>query len=238
MNPNHYLAVAIDYLFTHRAGLAGRRRRRQDAGLVVDDRPGRRRTWGGGCSRCRSASSGSCPACSTARSASAARRAPAPRSCAATARVWTTDKDGILLALLAAEILAVTGQDARRSTTPSWPRGSATRPTPRVDAPATREQKAKLGKLSPDAGDGRRSWPASRSPAKLTAAPGNGAAIGGLKVTTENGLVRRAAVRHRGRLQDLRRVVPRPGAPARRCRRRPARSCRRRCRDRRGRRRP
>ena len=61
------------------------RRHRQDARELVDHRPRRRPTSGGGWSRSRSASSGSSPACSTARSGSAARRAPAPRSCAATA---------------------------------------------------------------------------------------------------------------------------------------------------------
>ena len=44
MNPNHYLAVAIGYLFAHRGGLASQLRDRQDAGQLVDDRPGRRRT--------------------------------------------------------------------------------------------------------------------------------------------------------------------------------------------------
>ena len=110
MNPNHYLAVAIEYLFAHRTELAPRCRDRQDARVELDDRPGRRRRSAAASGRCRSGSSGSCQASSTARSASAARRAPARRSCASTARVWTTDKDGILLCLLASEIRAVTGK--------------------------------------------------------------------------------------------------------------------------------
>ena len=61
MNPNHYLAVAIDYLFSHRAGLAGGCRGRQDPRLVDDHRPRRRSRSADACSRCRSASSGSCP---------------------------------------------------------------------------------------------------------------------------------------------------------------------------------
>ncbi len=65
--------------------LARRRRRRQDAGVEQHDRPRRATAWAGGWSRCRSASSGSCPGCSTARSGSAARRARALRSCGATA---------------------------------------------------------------------------------------------------------------------------------------------------------
>ncbi len=98
--------------------------------------------------------------------------------------VWTTDKDGILLALLASEILAVTGK------TPSeqYAALAAEHGSPayaRVDAPATREQKAALAALRPDdvtaaelAGD-----PIT---AKLTSAPGNDASIAGLKVTTEH----------------------------------------------------
>ncbi|MDQ3717105.1 MAG: phosphoglucomutase, alpha-D-glucose phosphate-specific, partial [Actinomycetota bacterium] len=96
--------------------------------------------------------------------------------------VWTTDKDGILLALLASEILATTGRSpsehylelTQRFGEPAYAR---------VDAPATREQKAKLGKLSPDdvAATELAGEPITD---KLTTAPGNGAAIGGLKVTT------------------------------------------------------
>jgi phosphoglucomutase len=97
---------------------------------------------------------------------------------------WTTDKDGIILALLASEILAVTGKTpsqhyaglVERHGDPAYAR---------IDAPADREQKAKLAKLSPDdvkaetvAGD--------EVTAKLTTAPGNSAPIGGLKVTTRS----------------------------------------------------
>jgi phosphoglucomutase len=98
--------------------------------------------------------------------------------------VWTTDKDGILLALLASEIQAVTG----RSPSQHYAELTSRFGEPayaRVDAPATRDQKAKLGKLSPDdvtatelAGE-----PITD---RLTRAPGNDAAIGGLKVTTES----------------------------------------------------
>ena len=62
MNPNHYLAVAIDYLYSHRSEWARRHGGRQDPGVVVDDRPGGRASWAAGWSRCRSGSSGSCPA--------------------------------------------------------------------------------------------------------------------------------------------------------------------------------
>jgi phosphoglucomutase len=99
-------------------------------------------------------------------------------------RAWSTDKDGIILALLASEILAKTGKspsqihdDLVEQYGQSW--------YARIDAKATREEKKKLENLSPEqvrattlAGD-----PIS---AKLTEAPGNKARIGGLKVTTAN----------------------------------------------------
>jgi phosphoglucomutase len=98
---------------------------------------------------------------------------------------WSTDKDGMIMCLLAAEITAVTGENpqnhyeglAKRFGAPSYNR---------IQAPATSAQKAALSKLSPEmvkantlAGD-----PIT---ARLTAAPGNGAPIGGLKVMTDNG---------------------------------------------------
>ena len=98
--------------------------------------------------------------------------------------VWTTDKDGIILALLASEILAVTGS------TPSqlYAELTARHGEPayaRVDAPATRDEKAKLAALSPQdvTADSLAGEPIT---AKLTEAPGNGAAIGGLKVVTDS----------------------------------------------------
>ncbi|HXD27191.1 MAG TPA: phosphoglucomutase (alpha-D-glucose-1,6-bisphosphate-dependent) [Arthrobacter sp.] len=97
---------------------------------------------------------------------------------------WTTDKDGLLLALLASEIQAVTGA----SPSEHYARLAADFGSPsyaRVDAAATREQKAALARLS--AADVTASELAGEPiTARLTEAPGNGAAIGGLKVTTEN----------------------------------------------------
>ena len=99
-------------------------------------------------------------------------------------RTWTTDKDGILLCLLASEILAKTGETPSRH----YAELVAKYGDPayaRVDAPANREQKAKLAALSPD--DVTATELAGEPiTAKLTEAPGNGAKIGGLKVTTEN----------------------------------------------------
>ncbi|UXY25687.1 phosphoglucomutase (alpha-D-glucose-1,6-bisphosphate-dependent) [Streptomyces sp. HUAS TT20] len=98
--------------------------------------------------------------------------------------VWTTDKDGILLALLASEITAVTDR------TPSEHYAGLTarfgRPAyARIDAPASREEKALLAKLSP-AQVTARSLAGEEVTAVLTEAPGNGAPIGGIKVTTAN----------------------------------------------------
>ncbi|MGZ4551794.1 MAG: phosphoglucomutase (alpha-D-glucose-1,6-bisphosphate-dependent) [Blastococcus sp.] len=99
--------------------------------------------------------------------------------------VWTTDKDGLLLALLAAEIIAVTGtspSERYRALTDRFGSPSYAR----VDAPATREEKAVLAALSPEqvAATELAGEPIVD---KLTTAPGNGEKIGGLKVTTQSG---------------------------------------------------
>lgn len=95
---------------------------------------------------------------------------------------WTTDKDGILLALLASEILGATG----RTPSQHYAELVAQHGDPayaRIDAPASREEKAKLGALSPD--DVTATTLAGEEiTGRLTEAPGNGAKVGGLKVTT------------------------------------------------------
>ncbi len=99
--------------------------------------------------------------------------------------VWSTDKDGIILGLLAAEILAVTGKDPQQHYESQVERFG--RPFyRRLDAPCSAEQKALLSKLNASAvsNDSLAGDPIT---AVLTDAPGNGAAIGGLKVTTANG---------------------------------------------------
>jgi phosphoglucomutase len=183
LNPNHYLAVAIDYLFTHRpgwpAGIAvgktavsssiidrvvagiGRELVEVPVGFkwFVDGLIGGTIGFGG----------------EESAGASFLRR---------DGSVWTTDKDGIIPALLASEILASTGR------TPSQRYGELTTeygaPTyARVDAPADREQKARLSKLSAEEVTATE-LAGELITAKLTAAPGNGAALGGLKVTTAN----------------------------------------------------
>ena len=183
MNPNHYLAAAIDYLYTHRpswpAGIAVGKTAvsssiidRVVAGIdrklvevpvgfkwFVDGLIGGTIGFGG----------------EESAGASFLRH---------DGSVWTTDKDGIILALLASEILAVTGA------TPSQRYRELTGEygTPfyaRVDAPADREQKARLAKLSPEQVTATE-LAGEPITAKLTAAPGNGAPLGGLKVTTAN----------------------------------------------------
>jgi len=99
--------------------------------------------------------------------------------------VWTTDKDGPIMNLLAAEITARTGKDPGEH----YRELASTFGTPyykRIDAAATPEQKAKLGKLSPEAVTAS-TLAGEPITAKLTKAPGNNAAIGGLKVVTAYG---------------------------------------------------
>ncbi|MFI8262564.1 phosphoglucomutase (alpha-D-glucose-1,6-bisphosphate-dependent) [Streptomyces sp. NPDC085665] len=183
MNPNHYLATAIEYLYGHRGQWpadAGVGKTLVSSGMIdrVAADLGRELVevpvgfkWfvdgllTGGIGFGGEESAG----------ASFLRR---------DGSVWTTDKDGILLALLASEILAVTGQ------TPSERYAGLTarfgEPAyARIDAPATREEKAVLARLSPDqvTADTLAGEPVT---GVLTEAPGNGAAIGGIKVTTEH----------------------------------------------------
>ncbi|HEU5270392.1 MAG TPA: hypothetical protein VFU36_10765, partial [Jatrophihabitans sp.] len=99
--------------------------------------------------------------------------------------VWTTDKDGIILDLLASEILAVTGESPSQRYARLTERFGAPAYA-RIDSPATREQKAVLARLSPDQVTAS-TLAGEPITAKLTAAPGNGAPIGGLKVTTDRG---------------------------------------------------
>ncbi len=183
MNPNHYLAVAIDYLYRNRSGW------REDASVgktlvsssMIDRvaaKLGRKlvevpvgfKWFVSGLLSGEGAFGGEESA-----GASFLKLNGTP---------WTTDKDGILLALLAAEVTAVTGQSpSQRYAELTAEFGSPS--YARVDAAATREQKSALGRLSPS--DVSVSTLAGEEiTARLTEAPGNGAAIGGLKVTTEN----------------------------------------------------
>ena len=184
MNPNHYLAAAIQYLFQHRpgwradaaigktlvsssmidrvAGLLGRRLAEVPVGFkwfvdgLVDGSFGFGGEESAGASFLRTDGT-----------------------------AWTTDKDGLILGLLAAEITAVTGQDPAQHYQALEQRfGSPL--YERMDAPANPAQKKVLADLSPDmvAASTLAGGPIS---AKLTRAPGTDAPIGGLKIVTENG---------------------------------------------------
>ncbi len=127
--------------------------------------------------------------------------------------VWTTDKDGLIMNLLAAEITARTGKDPGEH----YAELTAQFGTPlytRIDVHATPEQKSRLRELSPNAITAS-SLAGEPIVEKLTRSPGDNAPIGGLKVVTAGRLVCRAAFRDRGHLQDLRGELQGSGAPRR-----------------------
>ena len=184
LNPNHYLAVAIEYLFTHRpmwnksvgigktlvssgmidrvAAASGRQLIEVPVGFkwFVDGLNTGTLGFGG----------------EESAGASFLRL---------DGSTWTTDKDGIIMDLLAAEICAVTGKDPGEHY--SLLQSKFGSPIyERLDAPATKQQKEKLKQLSADQVTASELADEAIL-SKLTEAPGNNAAIGGLKVTTENG---------------------------------------------------
>jgi phosphoglucomutase len=184
MNPNHYLAVAIGYLLAHRpqwpahaavgktlvsssmidrvVGKLGRRLCEVPVGFKWFT-PG---LFDGTC----------CFGGEESAGASFLRR---------DGSVWTTDKDGLIMDLLAAEITACTGKDPGehyRELTAEFGASLYTR----IDAPATPEQKAQLQRLSPEAVKESK-LAGEPITAKLTRAPGNNAPIGGLKVVAASG---------------------------------------------------
>lgn len=183
MNPNHYLAVAIDYLYSHRPHWPA------DAAVgktlvssMIIDRVaaslGRRLLevpvgfkW-------------FVPGLLDGSVAFGGEESAGASFLRTDGTVWTTDKDGILLCLLAAEILAVTGKTpSQRYAELEAEFGSSA--YQRVDAPASPAQKEALGKLAPEAVTAT-ALAGEPITAKLSHAPGNGAAIGGLKVQTEH----------------------------------------------------
>jgi phosphoglucomutase len=184
LDPNHYLSVAISYLFANRpqwsqAVAVGKTVVSSSMIDRVVNKLGRRLfevpvgfKWfveglvGGSIGFCGEESSG----------ATFLRR---------DGTVWTTDKDGLVPNLLAAEITARTGKDPGEH----YQELTAEFGTPyytRIDAPATPEQKARLEKLSPKS-VATASLAGEPITAKLTRAPGDGEPIGGLKVVTDNG---------------------------------------------------
>jgi phosphoglucomutase len=181
LNPNHFLAVAIEYLYAHRPGWApdcgiGKTlvsssmidRVAADLGRRLDEVPVGFKWFVPGLVSGSIGFGGEESA-----GASFLRR---------DGTVWTTDKDGLILCLLAAEMMAVTGQSpSQRYATLTERHGAPA--YARVDAPATRAEKALLKSLSSDQVTATE-LAGEPITAKLTAAPGNGAAIGGLKVST------------------------------------------------------
>ena len=183
MNPNHFLAVSIDYLFAHRSGWPATAaigktlvsstmidRVAADLGRTLVEVPVGFKWF--------------VPGLLDGSIGFGGEESAGASFLRHDGTVWTTDKDGILLALLASEILAVTGSSpSERYRELTAKHGDPT--YERIDAPATLEEKAALGSMSPDqvppgelAGE-----PIT---AVLTEAPGNGAPIGGLKVTTKS----------------------------------------------------
>ncbi len=182
MNPNHYLAVAVRYLYTHRDGW------RQDAAIgktlvssTMIDRVAAslgRELW-----EVPVGFKWFVPGLIDGSVGFGGEESAGASFLRKDGTAWTTDKDGILLALLASEILAVTGK------TPSQLYAELVEEFgdpayERVDAVASKEQKARLGKLS---GAAITATELAGDPitARLSEAPGNGAAVGGVKVTTE-----------------------------------------------------
>ncbi|MGO4455106.1 phosphoglucomutase (alpha-D-glucose-1,6-bisphosphate-dependent) [Arthrobacter sp. RAF14] len=183
MNPNHYLAVAIDYLYRNRSGWnpASVVGKTLVSSSIID------RVAGGLGRKLVEVPVGFkwfVPGLLSGEGAFGGEESAGAAFNRKDGSVWTTDKDGILLALLASEITAVTGSspsELYRGLTDQF--GAPV--YARIDAAANREQKAKLGKLSSE--DVTATELAGETiTAKLTEAPGNGAAIGGLKVVTEN----------------------------------------------------
>jgi phosphoglucomutase len=184
MNPNHYLAVAIRYLLTHRPqwradSLVGKTlvsssmidRVVNQLGRKLSEVPVGFKWFAAGL-----LDGGFCFGGEESAGASFLRR---------DGTVWTTDKDGIIMDLLAAEITAQTGKDPGEH----YRQLTAQFGTPyytRIDAAATPEQKARLQKLSPEAVKAS-TLAGEAIVSKLTRAPGNNASIGGLKVVASNG---------------------------------------------------
>ena len=184
MNPNHYLAVAIRYLLTHRPGwsdaaVVGKTLVSSDMIDRVVGKLGRRLSevpvgfkwfapglFDGTC----------CFGGEESAGASFLRH---------DGTVWSTDKDGLIMDLLAAEITARTGRDPGQHYH-ELTEAFGTAHYVRIDAAATPEQKARLGKLSPEAVR-EATLAGDAIIAKLTRAPGNDAPIGGLKVVTGSG---------------------------------------------------
>jgi phosphoglucomutase len=184
MNPNHYLAVAIGYLYAHRSGWpAGAAVGKTAVSSSMIDRVaadlGRELVevpvgfkW-------------FVPGLRDGSIAFGGEESAGASFLRADGRPWSTDKDGIIMCLLAGEITAVTGRTPSEHYATLTERFGAPAYA-RIDVACSREDKAELAKLSASSVTAT-SLAGEPITARLTEAPGNGAALGGLKVTTENG---------------------------------------------------
>jgi len=184
MNPNHYLAVAIDYLYTHRDGWPARAAVGKTlVSSTLIDRVAR--ALGRDVREVPVGFKWFVPGLVDGSLGFGGEESAGASFLCRDGTTWTTDKDGIIMDLLAAEITAVTGKDPGVH----YERLRETFGTSyytRVDAPATPAEKTALGKLSPDAVTAT-TMAGDPIVAKLTRAPGNNAPIGGLKVASANG---------------------------------------------------
>lgn len=183
MNPNHYLAVAIDYLYSHRPDWP------TDAAVgktlvssMIIDRVAE--SLGRPLLEVPVGFKWFVPGLLDGSVAFGGEESAGASFLRKDGSVWTTDKDGILLCLLAAEILAVTGKTPSQRYAELEAEFGASA-YQRVDAPASPAQKAALGRLAPEAVTATE-LAGEPITAKLSHAPGNGAAIGGVKVQTEH----------------------------------------------------
>jgi len=183
MNPNHYLAVAIDYLYSHRPEWP------TDAAVgktlvssMIIDRVAE--SLGRPLLEVPVGFKWFVPGLLDGSVAFGGEESAGASFLRFDGTVWTTDKDGILLCLLASEIIAVTGKTPSQRYAELEAEFGASA-YQRVDAPASPAQKAALGKLAPEAVTATE-LAGEPITAKLSHAPGNGAAIGGLKVQTEH----------------------------------------------------
>jgi phosphoglucomutase len=183
MNPNHFLAVAISYLYSHRDGWS----RDAAVGKTLVSSSMIDRVVAGLGRRLLEVPVGFkwfVPGLLDGSVAFGGEESAGASFLQRDGSVWTTDKDGIILCLLASEILATTESspsELYRDLTGHYGEPAYAR----IDSPATREQKAILGKLSPDQVTATQ-LAGEPITATMTKAPGNGAPLGGLKVCTEN----------------------------------------------------
>jgi phosphoglucomutase len=184
LNPNHYLAVAIDYLLTHRpqwpaSAVVGKT---AVSSAIIDRVVARRgrKLW-----EVPVGFKWFAPGLCDGTVCFGGEESAGASFLGFDGTVWSSDKDGLILGLLAAEITARTGLDPAQQYAALSAELGAPRYT-RIDTPITREQKAAFVKLTPEVGR-TRELAGDPITSRMTRAPGNDAPLGGLKVSTANG---------------------------------------------------